>query len=793
MNEHTLSLRFGITGMSCVACANRIERVLNKLEGVEATVSFASEKAQVRLRSGGDLSQQVVAAIRQAGFDVLPENLTLSISGMSCVACAARIESVLNRLPELEASVNFASEKARIRYVPGSENSDSLIARVHSLGFQAHLVNASDRDYDRRRSELQWRKDRNLFIAAAVLSSPLLIEMAAMFLGQPHLIPGWLQWLLATPVQFFCGRQFYRRALSALRGRMANMDVLVALGTSMAYFYSVAILIVDPHGQLYFEASAAIITLVLLGKLLEGRARKKTGEAIESLLNLQPRIAHVDVNGEWQDRDAESLRTGDIFLVKPGESIPVDGVVTGGLSEVNESMLTGESHPVVKDVGDPVFCATQNHTGALQVRATEVGRDTSLARIIRLVEEAQNSRASVQRLADKISGIFVPFVVSIAILTFFITWFISGAFSHALLSAVSVLVIACPCALGLATPTAVMVGTGQGARNGVLFRNAVALEKAQQLDVVVMDKTGTLTEGKPTVKSVLAVGQFSQTDLLRLAHAIEINSEHPLGKAIVSHASELGIKAADIDGFTAVAGRGVKARFLDQTLLVGSPGYLNENGIIQPENLAHEIEEEGCTVIGLALADVFLGYISFEDRLRPEAVRAVAELKALGLRVVMLTGDNARTASVIADKAGISGVIAEVLPEQKADHIHRMQAEGFCVGMVGDGINDAPALAAADIGFAIGAGSDIALDTADVVLMKNNLNGIADAIALSRATLGKVRQNLFFAFFYNSLGIPLAALSLLSPVIAGSAMALSSLSVLSNSLLLRRWKPYHRD
>ncbi|MFT8209789.1 MAG: copper-translocating P-type ATPase [Symbiopectobacterium sp.] len=537
----------------------------------------------------------------------------------------------------------------------------------------------------------------------------------------------------------------------------------------------------------------AIITLVLLGKLLESRAKTKTGAAIEGLLNLQPPIAHVEVDGEIEDRDVASLHSGDIFVVRPGESIPVDGVILDGLSEVNESMLTGESVPVVKAVGAEVFGATLNQSGMLRVKATGVGSNTALARIIRMVEDAQGSKAAVQRLADKISSVFVPVVVAIALLTWLTHWFISGDLAFSLVSAVAVLVIACPCALGLATPTAIMVGTGQGARAGILFRNANALEQVQRLQV--LDKTGTITEGKPSVSDVLPEAAVAEAELLRVALSLEQHSEHPLGQELAQHARESGVDAVEVSAFQAVIGRGVKGEVAGENWLLGSPRFLAENDIVLDQAQIVKLEAQGKTVIAVARAGLLLGYIALAlaDKVRDDARTVIGDLQRQGIEVMMLTGDNPRAAAVIAKQVGITNVVAQVLPEHKAAEIQRLQASGRCVGMVGGGINDAPALAAVDVGFAIGAGSDIALDTADVVLMRSRLDSLLDAISLSRATLGKVKQNLFFAFFYNVLGIPLAALSLLNPVIAGSAMALSSISVLSNSLLLRHWKPTRRD
>lgn len=790
-NIHALTLP--IEGMTCAACAARIEKVLNRLPDVEAQVNFATEKAQVKL-TGNTSVQQVIDKIKHIGYDIPDQKIELEIGGMSCVACANRIEKVLNKQPNVHANVNFSAERATIHYAAGSMSSDDLINKISALGFSAHVLQDQQRTQAKQRKQQEFQHLRHLFLVAVLFTAPLMVEMVAMLFGQHGVIPVWVQCLLATPVQFWCGREFYKHAYNALRGGSANMDVLVVLGTSAAYFYSsVAILVAGMHSHVYFEASATIITLVLLGKLLEARAKAKTGAAIESLLNLQPQIAHVEREGQVSDLAVSQMKMNDIFIIRPGESIPVDGVVIDGMSEVNESMLTGESVPVHKTIHDQVFAATLNHHGALRVKATGLGSDTALAKIIHLVEQAQGSKASIQRLADKISGVFVPIVVAISLVTLILTWILTLSFSTALVSAVAVLVIACPCALGLATPTAIMVGTGQGAKAGILFRNAEALERAQQINTLVVDKTGTLTEGRPAVQHLVNVNAASDLQLLALALGLEQDSEHPLAKAVVDYAQQKGIQAKKVDQFQAAVGRGVSAKVDGQIALLGSPRYLNEQNIEIDQTLVEDLEQQGNTVIAVALAGVLQGYIGFMDQLRPDAVSTVAALQQRGIKVVMLTGDSPRVAKVIAEQVKVDEFIAGVLPEDKAAEIQRLKSQLLeskqgLVGMVGDGINDAPALAVADVGFAIGAGSDVALESADVVLMRSQLGGLLDAIDLSQATLRKVKQNLFFAFIYNALGIPLAAFGLLNPVIAGAAMALSSVSVLSNSLLLRSWQ-----
>ncbi|MCB2253814.1 heavy metal translocating P-type ATPase [Pseudomonas chlororaphis] len=778
-----------IRGMTCAACASRIERVLNRLPGVSAVVNFASERARVNLQDERVSAADVIASVHKSGFEVVPQRQELALGGMSCAACATRIEKLLNAREGVSATVNLAAERAQVEYLPGLVDIDQLIAAIEKLGFSARSVSDHGRADDRQRQASEWRQALARFVLAAALTLPLMAEMLGMFFGYHEVIPRWLQWALATPVQFWCGRHFYQRAWNALRAGSANMDVLVALGTSVAYLFSSAIVLLGIHGHLYFEASASIITLVLLGKLLEARAKAKTGAAIEGLLGLQPQVAHVELDGQLQDRAVADLQVGDVFVVRPGESIAVDGEVLEGVSEVDESMLTGESVPVVKGVADKVFAATINHNGVLRVRASGVGSDTALARIVRLVEQAQGSKASVQRLADRVSAVFVPAVVSISLATLLIGWWLSGAFTASLISAVAVLVIACPCALGLATPTAIMVGTGQGARSGVLFRNADALERAQQIGTLLMDKTGTLTLGRPSVSDVLPAEGVDRQQLLSLASGLERDSEHPLARALVGHATGLQIAAAPVSDFEALPGRGVMAKIDGRKALLGSPRFLSEQGVLFDGAQVEHLEGQGKTVIALALGGVFQGLVGFVDQLRPEAAATVAALQVRGIRVVMLTGDNRRVAAVVAAQVGVDDFIAGVLPQHKAEAIERYRVAGSLVGMVGDGVNDAPALAAADIGFAIGTGSDIALDTADVILMQGRLGGLLDAMDLSRATLRKVRQNLFFAFMYNVLGIPLAMVGLLNPVLAGAAMALSSVSVLSNSLLLRHWKP----
>lgn len=710
-----------------------------------------------------------------------------SIGGMTCAACSTRLEKVLNRQPGMQANVNLASERARVRLL-GATDEAAVLAAVAKAGFVAEVVDAQTRQREKAEKLRIYHREIRLFWIAVALSLPLVGQMFFMFgeHGHQNELPRWLQLLLATPVQFWIGWRFYDGAFKALRGGGANMDVLVALGTSMAWGFSTVVTVFGLAEHVYFEGGAAVITLVLLGKLLEARAKARTSEAIEALVRLQPRTARVERDGQWVEMSVDALMPGDCFMVRPGESVPVDGEVIEGDSSINEAMLTGESMPVAKRPGDRVFAATANGQGALRCKATGVGEHTLLAGIIRLVGEAQGSKAPVQRLADRISAIFVPVVCSIALLTLAGWWWYAGDFAIALVNAVAVLVIACPCALGLATPTAIMVGTGQGARAGILVKNAEALERAERIKVLALDKTGTLTLGEPQVVE-LVVRQGEMDEVLRLAAALEQGSEHPLARAILARAALSDLPVAS--GFAAHPGHGVSAEIEGRSLRLGSPDWL---GLAGDEEVAH-LQAAGRTVVGLAEGDRLLALFAIADALRPTSRQAVERLRRRGIRVVMLTGDNALTAAAVAAEAGIAEFRAGILPGEKAAALAELKAGGELVAMVGDGINDAPALAAADVGFAIGAGSDAAIEAADLTLIRSDLNGVADAIDLSAATLGKIRQNLFFAFIYNVLGIPLAALGLLNPVVAGAAMAMSSVSVVSNSLLLKRWQAGSRE
>ena len=709
-----------------------------------------------------------------------------AIGGMTCAACSARLEKVLNRQAGMQANVNLAAERARVRLSAAADEA-AVVAAVAKAGFSAALVDGQTREREKAAKLLVYRSEIRRFWISVALTLPLVGQMFFMFGEHGHMneLPRWFQLALATPVQFWIGWRFYDGAFKSLRGGGANMDVLVALGTSMAWGFSTVVTLFGLDQHVYFEGGAAVITLVLLGKLLEARAKARTSEAIESLIRLQPKTARVERDGLWIDMPVEALMPGDVFLVRPGESVPVDGELIDGESSVNEAMLTGESMPVGKRAGDKVFAATANGQGAMRCRATGVGEHTLLAGIIRMVGEAQGSKAPVQRLADQISAVFVPTVCVIALLTLVGWWWTAGDFAEALVNAVAVLVIACPCALGLATPTAIMVGTGQGARAGILVKNAEALERAEKITVLALDKTGTLTCGTPQVTDVVTYG-LVRDEALSLAAALEENSEHPLARAIVS-AAVAGIapvnrkKAAN---FKSLPGHGVEGEVDGRSLRLGSPSWL---GLVDDPAVA-ELQRAGKTVVVLVEGETTLGLFAVADALRPSSRAAVQRLREHGIRVVMLTGDNAATAAAIAAEAGIAEFRAGVLPGDKAAAINELKSCGGLVAMVGDGINDAPALAAADVSFAIGAGSDAAVEAADLTLIRSDLMGVVDAIALSAATLGKIRQNLFFAFIYNVMGIPLAALGWLNPVVAGAAMAMSSVSVVSNSLLLKRWR-----
>ncbi|NPV27663.1 MAG: copper-translocating P-type ATPase [Firmicutes bacterium] len=790
-----------ISGMSCVACANRIAKGLSSLPGVvEANVNFASEKATVEYDPNVVSLQDLVKKVNELGYSVPTEKVDLRILGMSCVACAGRVEKKLSSLPGvMRANVNFATEKATVEYNAGLVSIDELKQAVAEAGYEARAAE-DKRDLDREKAERgrEIRRQMSLFIFSAALSLPLLLIMFSELFG--FQLPSFLrsritQFILATPVQFVAGYQFYRGAYIALKNKSANMDVLVALGTTAAYLYSVAATFFIEHGHVYYETSAIIISLIILGKMLEAIAKGRTSEAIKKLMGLQARTARIVRNGQELEIPIEEVLVGDIVVVRPGEKIPVDGIIREGYSTVDESMLTGESIPVDKKVGDEVIGATLNKHGTFKFEATRIGKDTTLAQIIKIVEEAQGSKAPIQRLADVISSYFVPAVVGIALVTFALWyWEVDpGNFTRALINFTAVLVIACPCALGLATPTSIMVGTGKGAENGILIKGGEHLEKAHRLTAVILDKTGTITKGEPEVTEIITLGAFAGKEnyILKLAGITEKNSEHPLAEAIVRKAKELGEEIPDPQDFQAIPGRGVRTSVDGHAVLIGTRKLMLENGVeIQSVvDKLEALENEGKTAMLMAVDQQMAAIIAVADTVKEHSTEAVRELKKLGIEVWMITGDNQRTAKAIAQQVGIDNVLAEVLPEDKANEVQRLRDQGKVVAMVGDGINDAPALATADVGIAIGTGTDVAMEAADITLMKGDLRGIVAAIKLSKATMRNIKQNLFWALFYNTLGIPIAALGLLNPVIAGGAMAFSSVSVVSNALRLKRFNP----
>ncbi len=797
------AITLGITGMSCASCSQRIEKGLMKLTGIlTANINLALEKAQVSYDDSQVKIEDIKRKIEDIGYGaILPVKETkkrdgiveLSISGMTCASCSGRIEKKLSSLEGIHlANVNLGSERAYVEFDPVLINPAGIIEAVRDLGYGAAEFKEEAEDEAAVERKREMRNLGILFIISAALSLPLLAGMLLMLLKIEFSLfdNPYFQLALATPVQFVIGFRFYKNSWHNLKSLSPGMDVLVALGTSAAYFFSVynAFLGGNP-GQLYFEAGAIIITLVLLGKYLESVAKGKTSEAIKKLLSLQAKTARVIRDGVEQDLPVEDVIIGDRIIVKPGEKVPVDGVIVEGYSSIDESMVTGESMPVEKKTSFTVIGATQNLNGSFIFEAEKVGKDTMLSQIVKFVEQAQGSKAPVQRLADQAASVFVPLVLGIALVTFLI-WMIAGhEISRAMIAAVSVLVIACPCALGLATPTAIMVGTGKGAEKGILIKSGEALEKAYRISMVVFDKTGTITNGKPALTDIFPFEGFSADDVLRYAAIAENNSNHPLAKPIVDAAKEKGILAAS-ERFDNIPGKGVVASFNNKEILFGNKKLLSEHGIdIRDADLVMEkLEKEGKTAMLASYDGNIAGIIAVADTIKENSHRAVQALQKMGIRTMMITGDNARTAQAIAKQAGIDKVIADVLPGDKAKEIEILKKSGETVAMVGDGINDAPALAASDIGIAIGAGTDIAIEASDITLVRNDLMSIVDAIGLSRKTMGKIKQNLFWAFIYNSIGIPFAALGLLNPVIAGGAMAFSSVSVVTNSLSLKRIK-----
>lgn len=790
-------LTLGIEGMTCAACATRIEKSLNRMDGLQANVNLALEKATIIYDKGQYQTSDLIEKIHTIGYEVAVEKVTLNIEGMTCAACSARIEKVIGKMDGIvQINVNLAMNIATISYLPEVRSLQSIIDKISHIGYAASI-----KEENAVKEKDTTRNKRIQLIVSILLSIPLLYTMVSHLpfstnIWMQHLLMNpWFQLLFATPVQFIIGWHFYVGAFKAIRNYSANMDVLVVLGTSAAYFYSLVESIKTinnsmymPH--LYFETSAVLITLVLLGKYFEHIAKGKTTEAISKLMELQAKEAIVLENGNEIYVPLEAVKVGDLLLVKPGEKIPVDGVIVSGVSTVDESMITGESLPVDKKADDKVVGATVNGNGILTILAEKVGKDTALANIVKIVEEAQGSKAPIQRLADRISNIFVPIVIGIAILTFIIWYFVIAPqnLPKSIEVGIAVLVIACPCALGLATPTSIMVGSGKGAENGILYKGGEFLETTQKINTIILDKTGTVTKGKPEVTDIINLNH--REDLLKLVASVEKMSEHPLAQAIVQYAIKQELKLTDITEFIAIPGHGVEAMIENKKVYIGTRKLMNEKNIDFSSVDEHLIvfESAGKTGMLVAIDDKLEGIIAVADTIKESSRNAIKALKDLKIEVFMVTGDNKHTAQAIADQVGIENVFAEVLPERKADIVAELQKQGKIVAMVGDGINDAPALAKADIGMAIGTGADVAIETADVTLVGGDLSHIPKAISLSKKTMNNIRQNLFWALFYNSLGIPIAALGLLQPWIAGAAMAFSSVSVVINALRLKRIK-----
>lgn len=779
-----------VEGMTCASCVARVEKALAAVPGVdEATVNIATEVATVRAGNGVALDT-LRSAVERAGYGVKEQSIELAVEGMTCASCVARVEKALKKVPGvLSADVNLATETATVK-VTGGIHAAALAAAVEKAGYQAR-ERVDSKGPSRSAAANDWWP----VALAAVLSLPLVIPMIASLFGADWMLPAWLQLALATPVQFWLGARFYRSAWKAVKARAGNMDLLVALGTTAGYGLSVYLMLVHAgHGMqhLYFEASAVVITLVLLGKWLETRAKRQTTEAIRALNALRPETARVRRNGADTDIPASQVALDDLVVIRPGERVPVDGVVVEGASQIDESLITGESLPVAKHEGDKVTGGSVNAEGLLVVRTTAVGAESTLSRIVRLVESAQAKKAPIQRLVDQVSEVFVPVVIAIAALTLLGWGLATGDWEAAILNAVAVLVIACPCALGLATPTAIMAGTGVAARHGILIKDAEALEVAHKVDTVAFDKTGTLTEGRPELVAAEPV-DGNRSGFLAAAASIQAGSEHPLARAVLAAAQRESVISPTATQLRAVAGRGMAAVVAQRELRLGSTRWMNELGVdLSPlADLARTLESAGRTVSWIAdvtAAPQLLGLLAFGDTVKATAKLAISSLHAQGVRSVLVTGDNRGSAQAVAAELGIDEVRSEVLPEDKANIVGELKKAGRTVAMVGDGINDAPALAAADVGIAMATGTDVAMHAAGVTLMRGNPALVADAIDISRRTYSKIRQNLFWAFIYNVVGIPLAALGMLSPVIAGAAMAFSSVSVVANALTLRRWK-----
>ncbi len=806
-----------IRGMTCASCVATIEKSLRKTKGVSnANVNFAAEKAQVEYNPKQATKEELEQAVENAGYKVIKEDkgeetvLKLKVIGMDNPHCIGIIDSALKKLEGVKSKELLVTEKAKIIYNPSAVSKEKIRQTIKDVGYEnfEETEEAKDLEKEARENEIKSYKIR--FIISAVLGLPLLYFAMAPHINMP--MPpvsegamAIIQFLLTTPI-LIAGYQFYTRGINAvIKTRTANMDTLVAVGTGVAYLYSVVVSIFiwagnSSYGKdnLYYEVAGLLIAFILLGRYLEAKAKGKTSEAIKKLMGLRSKTAIVIRDGKEIELPVEEVVTNDIVLVKPGQKIPVDGIITKGHSSVDESMITGESIPIEKTEGSKVIGATINKTGSFKFKATKVGKDTALAQIINLVEEAQGSKAPIQKLADVISAYFVPVVAAIAVLSAILWFFLGFGFAFALTIFVAVLIIACPCALGLATPTAVMVGTGKGAENGILFKNAESLQIAHKINTIVFDKTGTLTKGKPEVTAIFTLGNFSESEILKFSAIAEKNSEHPLGEAIINKAKEKKISIPEPDRFNSITGKGIEIKYKTRTIDLGNRKLMEQKEInIEKINKKlEELEDQGRTAMIIAVNKKAEGIVAVADTLKEHSGETVEKLHNLGIEVVMITGDNKRTGEAIAKQAGIDKVLAEVLPADKADEIKKLQKENKKVAMVGDGINDAPALTQADIGVAIGSGTDVAIESGDIVLIKDDLRDVVVAISLSRYTMKKIKQNLFWAFFYNTMGIPVAAGVLypftgflLNPVIAGAAMAFSSVSVVSNSLLMRGWNP----
>jgi len=808
-----------ITGMSCASCASRIQDALRKLDGVQdASVNFAAERATVFYTPSRVKLDTLIKVIQDLGYGITTSKITIPIKGMTCASCVKRIQDALSSIDGIvSVSVNLATERASVEYIPIQAGMREFRKAVRDVGYEVVEVEKGEDivEKEKREREAAYKRLKQRLTIGIILTIPLFLLVYWEKIGLsslieiPRQINFLIQLIIQTPVQFWVGWQFYTGAIAAARHRTTNMNTLIAVGTSAAYIYSVTATffpsifeIKGYSAEVYFDTAAAIIVLILLGRVLEARAKGQTSEAIKKLIGLQPKTARVIRDGKEVDIPVDEVEIGDIVVVRPGEKIPVDGIVKEGYSSVDESMISGESIPVEKKAGDEVIGATINKTGSFKFEATKVGRDTLLSQIINMVQEAQGSKPPIARLADKIASVFVPLVIGIATLTFAI-WLLFGpppVFTYALLSFISVLIIACPCALGLATPTSIMVGTGKGAENGILIRGGEALETAHKINTIVFDKTGTLTKGEPVVTDIVTSNELQVTsnEILLYAASAERGSEHPLGEAIIKKAKERNIELKEPQEFEALPGHGIKARIDGERILLGNAEFMRNEKIDISilENEAQRLSSEGKTPMYVAVNSSIKGVIAIADPIKDGAVQAINALHRLGIEVVMLTGDNQRTAEAIAKQAGIDKVIAEVLPEDKAKEIKKLQAEGKTVAMVGDGINDAPALAQADVGVAIGTGTDVAMEASDITLISGELKGVVTAIVLSKATIKNIKQNLFWAFAYNTILIPVAAGVLypffgilLSPIFAAAAMGMSSVTVVTNALRLRRFKP----